>query len=66
MKSSKPLPKNHNLVPSPSSAQLDKRRCAELEVAGSYPGRVKTTGLKINQENVLPLMWHLEMIRHSV
>ena len=41
-------------------------RCAELEVAGSNPGRVKSTGLKITQENVLPLLWHLKMIRHSV
>lgn len=65
MKSFQPLPKNHNLVPSPSSAQLDKRRFAELEVVGSNPGRVKTTDLKITQENVLPLLWHLQIVRHS-
>ena len=41
-------------------AQLDKR-----EVAGSNSGRTSTQGLKITEENVLPLLRHLQMVRHS-
>ena len=37
-------------------AQLDKRRSAEREVAGSNPGQTNTQGLKITRENVLPLL----------
>ena len=37
-------------------AQLDKRRSAEREVAGSNHGRTDTQGLKITEENVLPLL----------
>ena len=36
--------------------QLDKRRCAEREVTGSNPGQTNTQGLKITEENVLPLL----------
>ena len=41
----------------PRLAQLEKRRSAERYVAGSNPGRTNTQGLKINEENVLPLLW---------
>ena len=41
-------------------AQLDKR-----EVAGSNSRRTSTQGLKITEENVLPLLRHLQMVRHS-
>ena len=44
-------------------AQLDKRQCAEWEVAGSNPIWTNTQGLKINEENVLPLLFHLQMVR---
>ena len=44
-------------------AQLDKRQCAEWEVAGSNPIWTNTQGLKINEENVLPLLSHLQMVR---
>ena len=47
-------------------AQLVKRRSAERKVAGSSPGRSNTQGLKITEENnVLSLLWHLQMVRHS-
>ena len=38
------------------SAQLDKRRSAEKEVVGSNSGRTNTQGLKITEENALPLL----------
>ena len=44
-------------------AQLDKRQYAEWEVAGSNPIWTNTQGLKINDENVLPLLSHLQMVR---
>ena len=44
-------------------AQLDKRQYAEWEVAGSNPIWTNTQGLKINEENVLPLLLHLQMVR---
>ena len=44
-------------------AQLDKRQYAEWEVAGSNPIWTNTQGLKINEENVLPLLFHLQMVR---
>ena len=44
-------------------AQLDKRQYAEWEVAGSNPIWTNTQGLKINEENVLPLLSHLQMVR---
>ena len=44
-------------------AELDKRQCAEWEVAGSNPIWTNTQGLKINEENVLPLLSHLQMVR---
>ena len=44
-------------------AQLDKRQCAEWEVAGSNPIWTNTQVLKINEENVLPLLLHLQMVR---
>ena len=37
-------------------AQLDKRRSAEWEVAGSIPDRTNTQGLKITEESALPLL----------
>ena len=46
-------------------SQLDKRRSSEREVAGSNPARTNTQGLKITEENVLPLLRHLQMVRHS-
>ena len=46
-------------------AQLDKCLSAEREVAGSNSGRTNTRGLKITEENVLPLLRHLQMVRHS-
>ena len=36
-------------------AQLDKHRSAEQVVAGSNHGWTNTQGLKITEENVLPL-----------
>ena len=42
-------------------AQLDKRRSAEREVGDSDHGWTNTQGLKI-EENVFPLMWHLQML----
>ena len=46
-------------------ALLDKPRSAEREVTGLNPGRTNTQGLKITEENVLRLLWHLQMARHS-
>ena len=43
-------------------AQLDKRRSAEWEVAGSIPDRTNTQGLKITEESALPLLWHLQRL----
>ena len=51
------------LIQLPGSAQLNKRRSAEKEVAGSNSGRTNTQGLKITEENALPLLWHLQMVR---
>ena len=47
------------------SGLLDKHCSAEQEVAGTNPWRTNTQGLKITEENVLPLLWHLQMVRHS-
>ena len=44
------------LMQLPGSAQLNKRRSAEKEVAGSNSGRTNTQGLKITEENALPLL----------
>ena len=49
----------------PRLAQLDKRQSAEREVVGSNPARKNTQGLKITEQNVLPLLRHLHMVRHS-
>ena len=36
-------------------------------MAGPNPGRTNTQGLKkITEENVLPLLWHLQIVRHSI
>ena len=45
-------------------AQLVKRRSAEREVAGSNPGRSNIQGLITEENNVLSLLWHLQMARH--
>ena len=44
------------LIQLPGSAQLNKRRSAEKEVAGSNSDRTNTQGLKITEENALPLL----------
>ena len=44
-------------------AQLVKRRSAERKVAwGSNPGRTNSQGLKITEENVLPLVRHSSLL----
>ncbi len=35
------------------------------EVWGPLSDRINTQGLKITEENVLPLLLHLQMVRHS-
>ena len=44
-------------------AQLVWRQFAVREVSGSIPGRTTTQGLKIIEEEVLPLLKHLQMVR---
>ena len=46
-------------------AQLVERRTTVREVEGSSPDRTNTQGLKITEENVLPLYLHLQMVRYS-
>ena len=46
-------------------ALLDKPLSAERKVTGLSPGPTNTQGLKITEENALPLLWHLQMVRHS-
>ena len=44
-------------------AQLVKRRSAKRKVAwGSNPGRTNAQGLKITEENVLPLVRHSSLL----
>ena len=44
-------------------AQLVKHRSAKRKVAwGSNPGRTNTQGLKITEENVLPLVRHSSLL----
>ena len=44
-------------------AQLAKRRSAKWKVAWvSNPGRTNTQGLKITEENVLPLVRHSSLL----
>ena len=45
-------------------AQLDKSLSAKREAAGSKPGRTNTKGPKINEDNVLSMLWHIQMVRH--
>ena len=45
--------------------QLRERRSAEQEVVTSNPGRTNTQGVKITEEKVLSLLWHLQMIKFS-
>ena len=47
-------------------AQLVERRAVTREVAGSSPGRINTQDLKITWEKVLPLYFHLQMVRLSI
>ena len=47
------------------SGLLDKCQSASQEVAGINPGWTDTRGLWITEENVLPLLWHLQMVRQS-
>ena len=46
-------------------AQLVERRTTVREVSGSSPDQTNTQGLKITEENMLPLQWHLRMVRYS-
>ena len=46
-------------------AQLDKHRSAEREVASSNPSLINTHDLKTAEVNVLPLSWHLQMVKNS-
>ena len=46
-------------------AQLVEHRAVMREVAGSNPGRINTQYLKITEEKVLPLQFHLQMVRLS-
>ena len=49
-------------------AQLVERRTTVREVSGSNPRpdqRTNTQGLKITEENMLPLQWPLQMVRYS-
>ena len=46
-------------------AQLGECQSAEWEVTGSNPGQTNTQGLKITEEKVLTLEWHLQMVRLS-
>ena len=42
---------------------LVERQTTMRKIEGSIPDRVKSQGLKITKENVLPLKLHLQMIR---
>ena len=46
-------------------AQEVEHRTVMWEVAGSNPGRNNTQDLKITEEKVLPLKFHLQMVRIS-
>ena len=46
--------------------KLDKGPSAERKVTGSNPGRINTQTLKIAEENVQLLFWHLQMIMSSL
>ena len=45
-------------------AQLDKSLSAKREAAGSNPGRTNTKGPKINEDIVLSMLCHIQMVRH--
>ena len=44
---------------------LHSVNCHAGRVAGSNPGRNNTQGLKLTEEKVLPLSFHLQMVRLS-
>ena len=46
-------------------AHLDEHRTSVWEAGVQDPGRTHTQGLKTTEENVLPLLWHLQAVRHS-
>ena len=46
--------------------KFDKGPSAERKVTGSNPGRINTQTLKIAEENVRLLCWHLQMIMSSL
>ena len=46
--------------------KFDKGPSAERKVTGSNPGRINTQTLKIIEENVRLLFWHLQMIMSSL
>ena len=46
-------------------AHVDERRTTMREVGVQNPDRTHTQGFKITEENVLPLLWHLQAVRHS-
>ena len=46
--------------------KFDKGPSAERKVTGSNPGRINTQTLKIAEENVRLLFWHLQMIMSSL
>ena len=47
-------------------AQLVEHRAVMREVAGSNPDLINTQDLKITEEKVLPLLFHLQMVRPSM
>ena len=46
-------------------AKLAEHRVVIREIAGSTPGRINTKDLKITEEKVLSLQFHLQMVRLS-
>ena len=46
-------------------AYVDEHRTTVQEVRVQDPDRTHTQGLKITEENVLPLLRHLQAVRHS-
>ena len=46
-------------------AHVDERRTAVREVGLQDPGRTHTQDLKMTEKNALPLLWHLQAVRHS-
>ena len=44
---------------------MDERLTTVQEVGVQDPDRTHTQGLKITEENVLPLLRHLQAVRHS-